>query len=265
MVCEVFPQKEDTNQTRITIGGNPICYPGNVVTPTGSLELVKLLINSVFSQQGAKFVTFDVNYFYQGTILDCGEYARVRLTNIPDEFINEYNLREFSRDSCIYFDIRKGVYGLPQYGKLAKDILNTRLHDAGYYQALIIPGLWCHKWRPITFCLVLDKFWVKYVGKLCTHHLRDVLKEHYTINEECPANKFSSVDLDWDYQKHTFRIFIKDYIHRLLIRHGNPHPNKRQLSKKNRHVGIDYGVKAEYATETEPIPSLNSDGIKRVQ
>ena len=50
MVCKVRPEKEDTNRTRITIGGNHIFYLGDVGTPTGYLELVKILIISVLSQ-----------------------------------------------------------------------------------------------------------------------------------------------------------------------------------------------------------------------
>ena len=45
--CEVRPQKEDPNWTRITIGGNRIVYPDNCGTKTGSLELVKILLNSI--------------------------------------------------------------------------------------------------------------------------------------------------------------------------------------------------------------------------
>jgi hypothetical protein len=49
VVCEVQPDKDDPNRTRITIGGNRICYPDDVGTNTVSLELLKLLLNSVFS------------------------------------------------------------------------------------------------------------------------------------------------------------------------------------------------------------------------
>jgi hypothetical protein len=48
-VCGVHPDKDDPNCTQITIGGNRICYPGNVGTNTASLELLKLLLNSVLS------------------------------------------------------------------------------------------------------------------------------------------------------------------------------------------------------------------------
>ena len=40
VVCEYRAHKEDPNQTRITIGENRTCYPGDVGTPTGSLERV---------------------------------------------------------------------------------------------------------------------------------------------------------------------------------------------------------------------------------
>ena len=55
VVCEVKPHKEDPNQTRITIAGSQICYPRDVCTPTGSLNLVKLVINSVLSCRNARF------------------------------------------------------------------------------------------------------------------------------------------------------------------------------------------------------------------
>ena len=63
VVYDVCPQKEDPNPTQITIGGNRICYPGYVGTPTASLELFKLLINSVLSRKGAHFVCFDIKNF----------------------------------------------------------------------------------------------------------------------------------------------------------------------------------------------------------
>ena len=42
LVCEVHPDKDDPDCTCITIGGNHICFPGNVGINTVSLELVKL-------------------------------------------------------------------------------------------------------------------------------------------------------------------------------------------------------------------------------
>ena len=49
VVCEVRLDKDDPDCIRITIGGNCICFPGNVSTNTASLKLVKLLLNSILS------------------------------------------------------------------------------------------------------------------------------------------------------------------------------------------------------------------------
>jgi hypothetical protein len=50
VICKVRPEKRDNaSHTCITIGGNNIAYPGDVGTPTRSIELVKLLVNGVLS------------------------------------------------------------------------------------------------------------------------------------------------------------------------------------------------------------------------
>ena len=51
------------------------------------------------------------------------EYCRIRLQDIPTEFINEYNLTAFTHHDWVYFEIRKGVYGLPQSCMLANNLL----------------------------------------------------------------------------------------------------------------------------------------------
>ena len=60
VVCEVRPGGKDPNRKRITICGTNICYPGYVGTNTASLELFKLMINSILSRTGAKYVCFDI-------------------------------------------------------------------------------------------------------------------------------------------------------------------------------------------------------------
>ena len=60
VVCEVREGKDDENCTRITVGGNLICYPGNSDTNTASLELIELMLNSVISRKGARFACIDI-------------------------------------------------------------------------------------------------------------------------------------------------------------------------------------------------------------
>ena len=66
-----------------------MCYPGDVGTPTGSLELVKLVINCVLSRRDARFADFDVRNFYLTTPMDRPNFFRICLVDIPKEFIKE--------------------------------------------------------------------------------------------------------------------------------------------------------------------------------
>ena len=154
VVCEVCPQKDDPNRTRITIGGNRIIYPGDVATPTASLELTKIIINSVLSCHGAKFACFEVNFLNLATPMDRSEYAKIKITDDPTEFIDKYNLDSVTQNGWVYFEIFRECYGLPHNVKSPKDLLRTRLNKASYYEAATTPGLWKHTWLPIQFCVM---------------------------------------------------------------------------------------------------------------
>ncbi len=134
VVCEVRPTKADPNQTCITIGGNTINYTSDCGTKTGSLETVKLVINSTLSTPGTKYMTADLSNFYLNTILNRPEYARIQLSVIPQEVINEYKLEQYAHNGWVYYELSKGMYGLKQAGKLANDLLSERLFKHGYYQ-----------------------------------------------------------------------------------------------------------------------------------
>ncbi len=45
-------------------GGDRLHYPGNAGTPTANLLIIKILINSIISTAGAKFMTMDIKDFY---------------------------------------------------------------------------------------------------------------------------------------------------------------------------------------------------------
>ena len=255
MVCEYKPHKEDPNpnRTRITISGNQICYPGNVDTPTASLKLVKLLINSVLSRRGAKFAIFDIENFYLNTPLERYAYVRIKLTNIPEEFIADYNLHQFAKDGWVYFEIRKGVYGLPQAGNSANDLLTKRLNAKGYYQTDTTPGLWRHKWRPIISSLIVDNFGIEYVGKHHARHLQTVLRKHYTITEDWTGLKYAGIDLAWDYFKRTCRLSLDGYIKTLIIKYGHTAPDKPQLSP-HKHIPFSTAPRSSTRHPQTPAP-----------
>ena len=59
----VRPTKAEPNRTILTFGGYRIKYPGDYGMPTSDMLLVKMLVNSVISTTGAKFMTADINIF----------------------------------------------------------------------------------------------------------------------------------------------------------------------------------------------------------
>ena len=99
----------------------------------------------------------------------------------------------------VYFEIVRGCYGLPQSRHLANDLLRTRLKKAGYFETATTPGLWKHSWRPIQFCLIVYDFGIEYVGERHAQHLQKILQEQYKISEDWEGNKFTGIDLKWNY------------------------------------------------------------------
>ena len=83
VVCEYHPEKDYPNRTRITISGGHILVPFDVSTPTESLELAKVMINSVLSRLNARYSAFDIKNFYLDTPMKKPEYFRVKLEDIP--------------------------------------------------------------------------------------------------------------------------------------------------------------------------------------
>ncbi len=142
-VCTVRPKKAEPNCTGFTVGGDRINYPGEVATPTAEMLSAKMLFNSVISTRGARFMTMDISNFYFMTPLHRPEFICMKLSNIPDEIINEYKLRDKTTPSgSIYIVTNFGMYGLPQSGLIANELLEKRLNEHSYQQSKLVQGLW---------------------------------------------------------------------------------------------------------------------------
>ena len=99
------------------------------------------------------------------------------------------------QNGWVYFDILRGYYGLPQSGRLANDLLSTRLEKAVYYEAAMTPGLWRHKWCPIQFVLIMDDFSIEYVENQHALHLLEIIEQHYEITLDWEGKTFAGIDL----------------------------------------------------------------------
>ena len=140
--------------------------------------------------------------------------------------------------------------------------------EADYYEAATTPSLWCHKWRPIQFFLLVDNFGIENVGKEHALRILKTLEKDYEITTDWEGTKFSGIDLAWNYHvqhaDRTCRISMKDYIDKVLLKYNHPFPKKPQLSP-HKHQEISYGSKEQLSPEEDTSPPLDIQGTKHVQ
>ena len=118
-VCDIRPQKAEKERMRLTVGGNLINYDGDVSTQTGNLTTSTCLWNSVVSTPDAEYMCLDLKNFYLGTPMEEYEYMRLHISDIPDKIIQQYKLHELTHNGLVHIEVRGGMYGLPQAGKLS--------------------------------------------------------------------------------------------------------------------------------------------------
>ena len=81
-------------------------------------------------------------------------------------------------------EIQKGMYGLPQTGKIANGKLKLHLTKFRYNPAPITPGLWRHQTNPLQCSPVVYDFGIKYERQEDITHLLNELQTIYNISED---------------------------------------------------------------------------------
>ena len=254
----------ETRRVRLTVGGDQIDYPGAVTTKTTDLITAKLLINSVISTDGAKFMGIDIKDFYLNNELPRKEYIRIAIKLIPEEIIELYNLRELEHNGFVYAEVSKGMYGLPQAGRVASDALIPRLQAAGYQPAKYTPGLFIHDENSIIFCLCVDDFGVQYTEKKDAEHLRDTLQKDYKITEDWEGTNYCGIDINWNYEEGWVDTDMTGYGQRGLTRFNHPKPSRPQHSP-SKWTEPTYGAKVQMADGADTSEPLTAEGITRIQ
>ena len=264
IVVDFRPQKKDPNRVRLTAGGNLIDYPGELTTRTADLSTTKILWNSVISTIGARYLCLDIKNFYLGTPMDRFEYMKMPIDVFPQATIDQYDLHTHALNGFVYLEIRKAIYGLPQAGILANQLLRKRLRPHGYYEVAHTPGLWKHVTRPVQFTLTVDDFGVKYVGTEHANHLIHALRENYEVEEDWDGKLYCGITLNWDYEKRHVDISMPNYVTKLLERFNHPTPKRPQHSP---HAAPprQFGATAQEPVKHDTTPTLPPDRIKRIQ
>ncbi len=103
-------------------GGDRVHYPGNAGIPTANLLTVKILIKSIISTAGPKFMTMDIKDFYLNTLMARYKYMQLRIADMLDDVIEHYNLWDKATpNGYICCGIQKRMYSLPQAGIIASN------------------------------------------------------------------------------------------------------------------------------------------------
>jgi Reverse transcriptase (RNA-dependent DNA polymerase) len=128
-------------------------------------------------------------------------------------------------DGYNYARVDKGMYGLPQAGKVASDYLIPRLKAAGYEETGRVPGLFKHTSNSIIFALVVDDFLIQYSKLEDLEYLFSTLRKNYEITVDMTASKFCGMTLEWNYEEGHVTISMPGYVEK-----ARP-SKKRNISK----------------------------------
>lgn len=244
-------------RVRGTIGGDRINYPGNVSARTASLEVVRTLLNSVLADD-ADFMTADITDYYLGTPLLRPEYVRIAIKDLSDTIITEYGLDSFCVEGHVYFEVMKGMYGLPQAGLLAQQRLISHLAQSEYIQSSVIPCLFRHPTNGVSFVLVVDDFGVKFTNSEGRDHFLDTLRALYTITIDSKGSQYLGMAIEHDKTKQTISISMPGYIARVLERFKD-WAGTRLASTPGIYKAPTYGAKVQSAIIDNTAPLSPKD------
>ncbi len=193
------------------------------------------------------------------------EYMRLKLADMPEDVIEHYCLCDIATpDGYVYCKIHHGMYGLPQAGIIAQELLAKRLKEHGYFQSKMTPGLWTHEWHPIAFTLVVDNFGVKYVGEEHAQHLLKMVQKYYKCSFEAEGERYCGLTIKWDYASRKVHLLIPEYVTNALKCFHHPPPPERQ-DQPHLHIAKSYGAKEQHANPIDDSPPLNKAGKKFIQ
>ena len=147
--------------------------------------------------------------------MDRYEYMKMPISIFPQHVIEEYHLMQKVYKGCIWIEICRSIYGLPQAGKLANEFLRKKLAPHGYFEVKHTPGLWKHISCLLQFTLVVDDSSVKYTRRKDAEHLLRILETEFTaVSTDWEGELYCGITLEWNYNKRWLDISMPGYIKR---------------------------------------------------
>ena len=113
----------------------------------------------------------------------------------PQTTIDQYKLHQHVHDGFIYLELCKAIYGLPQAGILANQLLQQSLGPLRYNEVAHTLGLRKHIMCPVQFTLTVDNFGIKYDSKEHADHLIQALQTHNELEEDWEGRLYCGITL----------------------------------------------------------------------
>ena len=157
----------------------------------------------------------------------------------------------------MYVRVEKGMYGLPQAGKIVNKLFEKRLKKFGYTQSTITLHFWKHKLRPIIFTPVVDNFGVKYVGEKYMNHLLTALHKFYVADKMKKGTSTAASRWTGITKKKKVHLSVPGYCSKVVQRFR--HKGVKLQDQPHQHSIPTYGVVIQYAKLTDKSPILNEE------
>jgi hypothetical protein len=249
---------------QLNSGKYQIEYHGDKSTRTAGLTTTKILINSVISTKGARFLVVHIKNFYLNTPLGRFEYMVINPSSLPQEIIGEFGLMELAHAGRVYIGIQKGVYSLPQASIITNELLQRQLPLDGYRPTENTHGLWKHETRPVWFSLVVDDFDIKCTGRDNAEHLIVSIKKNHDISSDWTGSAYCSLKLDCDYANGTIDLSLHGYIKAALHKYQHPAPPRPEHAPHQWNPSV-YGANIQYVEDKQDSPALSPKDVNRLQ
>ena len=105
--------------------------------------------------------------------------------------MQQYTLQDLvAADSYVYMEVRKGLPGLKQAGRLVRYRLTKKLARNGYAPVKHTPSLWFRHTYDLMYYLVVNNVEIKYTRKEDADHLLKSFWGYYNITEGWTGEKY---------------------------------------------------------------------------
>ena len=115
-------------------------------------------------------------------------------------------------------EIRKGMPGINQAGRITSGRRTKNLERNGYALVPHTPSLWRHHTSYLLLPLVVDDFGIKYTRKGDSDHLLKSLWEDYEITENWTGEKYLGLTIKWDHVNRNLSVSMLGYVKSALLK-----------------------------------------------